>query len=180
MREIFEKLGEEMAAAGHGGILPAGLVLTGGAAQLAGIAELGRDVLQMPVRVAAPAGVGGLADNLLTPEFSTSIGLLQWGARAGMEDERRALRLGACGRSRSAASGTGSGASSPRSPRAAPVAPTVPAPGARVVRPPAAPVAGAHRHPSRVLPPCVTVGLYSADPNRPEGARARRCARIGP
>ena len=87
MREIFEKLGEEMAAAGHGGILPAGLVLTGGAAQLAGIAELGRDVLQMPVRVAAPAGVGGLVDHLLTPEFSTSIGLLQWGARAGMEGE---------------------------------------------------------------------------------------------
>ena len=87
MREIFEKLGEEMAAAGHGGILPAGLVLTGGAAQLAGIAELGRDVLQMPVRVAAPAGVGGLVDHLLTPAFSTSIGLLQWGARAGMEGE---------------------------------------------------------------------------------------------
>ena len=87
MREIFEKLGEEIAAAGHGGILPAGLVLTGGAAQLAGIAELGRDVLQMPVRVAAPAGVGGLVDHLLTPEFSTSIGLLMWGARAGMEGE---------------------------------------------------------------------------------------------
>jgi cell division protein FtsA len=87
MRELFEKLGEEIAAAGHGGILPAGLVLTGGASQLAGIAELGRDVLQMPVRVASPAGVGGLVDHLLTPAFSTSIGLLMWGARAVTEGD---------------------------------------------------------------------------------------------
>ena len=36
----------------------------------------------MPVRVAAPAGVGGLVDNLLTPVYSTSIGLLRWAARA--------------------------------------------------------------------------------------------------
>jgi cell division protein FtsA len=82
MRELFEKIGEEIAMAGHGGMLPAGIVLTGGGAQLGGIAELGRDVLQMPVRVAAPAGVGGLVDHLLTPAFSTSIGLLLWGARA--------------------------------------------------------------------------------------------------
>ena len=82
MRELFEKLREEIAEAGKGGMLPAGVVLTGGAAQLAGVAELGREVLDMPVRVAAPAGVGGLVDHLLTPAFSTSIGLLVWGARA--------------------------------------------------------------------------------------------------
>ena len=72
--------------AGHGGMLPAGLVLTGGASQLAGVAELGREVLQMPVRVASPAGVGGLTDHLLTPAFSTSIGLLRWASRAIDED----------------------------------------------------------------------------------------------
>ena len=82
IRELFEKLGEEIDLSGHGGMLPAGLVLTGGSAQLAGIAELGREVLEMPVRVATPTGIGGLTDNLLTPAFSTSIGLLRWGARA--------------------------------------------------------------------------------------------------
>ncbi len=86
MREIFEKVGEQIEAAGHGGMLPAGLVLTGGGAQLAGVAELGREVLQMPVRVASPAGVGGLTDYLLTPAFATSIGLLRWAARAIDED----------------------------------------------------------------------------------------------
>ena len=87
MRELFEQLGAEMTAAGHGGMLPAGLVLTGGGAQLAGVAELGRDVLRMPVRVAAPTGVGGLVDHLLTPAFSGSIGLLMWGARAMQESD---------------------------------------------------------------------------------------------
>jgi cell division protein FtsA len=82
MREVFEKIGDEIARAGHTGMLPAGLVLTGGAAQLAGTAQLGREVLQMPVRVAGPTGVGGLTDHLLTPAYSTSMGLLLWGARS--------------------------------------------------------------------------------------------------
>jgi cell division protein FtsA len=79
MRETFELLGNEIRAAGVG-MLPAGIILTGGASQLAGVAELGRSVLQMPVRVAAPAGIGGLVDTLLNPSYSTAVGLLQWGA----------------------------------------------------------------------------------------------------
>ncbi|HSH20988.1 MAG TPA: cell division protein FtsA, partial [Candidatus Caenarcaniphilales bacterium] len=40
------------------------------------------EVLQMPVRVAGPTGVGGLVDHLLTPAYSTSLGILLWGARS--------------------------------------------------------------------------------------------------
>jgi cell division protein FtsA len=82
MREVFEKIGEEIERAGYTGMLPAGLVLTGGASQLAGTSRLGREVLQAPVRVAGPTGVEGLTDHLLTPAFSTSLGLLTWGARS--------------------------------------------------------------------------------------------------
>ena len=59
MREVFEKIGEEIERAGYKGMLPAGLVMTGGASQLAGTARLGREVLGMPVRVAGPSGVAG-------------------------------------------------------------------------------------------------------------------------
>lgn len=79
MRETFELLRDELASAGPG-LLPAGVVLTGGAAQLAGAGQLGREVLGLPVRIAAPAGIGGLVDTLLTPAYATSIGLLLWGA----------------------------------------------------------------------------------------------------
>ncbi len=79
MRETFELLRAEMARSGHG-MLPAGIILTGGAAQLAGTAELGREVLQMPVRIAAPSGIGGLIDTIQTPAHATAVGLLRWGA----------------------------------------------------------------------------------------------------
>ncbi len=86
MRETFELIGAEMRSAGAG-MLPAGLILTGGASQLSGIAELGRAVLQMPVRVVAPTGIAGLTDSILTPAYSTAIGLLEWGARSLAEGE---------------------------------------------------------------------------------------------
>jgi cell division protein FtsA len=83
MRETFEMLAHEIRSAGDG-ILPAGLVLTGGAAQLGGAAALGREILDMPVRVAGPTGIVGLTDNIMNPAYSTAIGLLFWGAR-GLE-----------------------------------------------------------------------------------------------
>ena len=86
MRETFEFLGAEMRMAGAG-MLPAGLILTGGASQLSGLAELGREVLQMPVRVVAPTGVSGLTDSILSPAYATAIGLLQWGARSLADGE---------------------------------------------------------------------------------------------
>jgi cell division protein FtsA len=61
-------------------MLPAGIILTGGAAQLAGTAELGRDVLQMPVRVTGPSGISGLVDTIQDPSYATAVGLLRWGA----------------------------------------------------------------------------------------------------
>ena len=81
MRELFEKIGEEIGGNSTAHRLPAGLVMTGGGSMLAAAAELGREVLQMPVRVASPEGVGGLTDHLLTTTYSTAIGLLLWAAR---------------------------------------------------------------------------------------------------
>jgi len=68
-----------MTRSGHG-MLPAGIILTGGGAQLAGTAELGREVLQMPVRVSGPVGISGLIDTISDPSYATAIGLLRWGA----------------------------------------------------------------------------------------------------
>jgi cell division protein FtsA len=88
MRETFELLRNEIRAAGVG-MLPAGVILTGGAAQLSGAAELGREVLEMPVRIAAPAGITGLVDTILNPSYATSVGLLGWGASVLTSGEPR-------------------------------------------------------------------------------------------
>jgi cell division protein FtsA len=105
MRETFELMGDRMRESGHG-MLPAGLILTGGGSQLGGAAELGREVLQMPVRIAAPVGIGGLVDGLLIPGYSDAVGLLLWGARelAAGEPARyeSAPAMGSLGRIRDA------------------------------------------------------------------------------
>ena len=105
MRETFELIAAELRRGGAG-MLPAGIILTGGAAQLAGAAELGREVLQMPVRVAGPSSVGGLVETLLNPAYSTAIGLLQWGAQSLSSGEalryESAPAMGGLGRIRDA------------------------------------------------------------------------------
>ncbi|MBK8047395.1 MAG: cell division protein FtsA [Anaerolineales bacterium] len=86
--EMMEVIGEKLDASGYLDRLPAGLVLTGGCSQLQGLTELGRGVLNMPVRVGTPATnlpITGMSRNLLTPTYSTSVGLLLWGLNA---DER--------------------------------------------------------------------------------------------
>lgn len=79
--EIFELILKEVKRSGYDGLLPAGLVLCGGTADLSGIQELGREMLSMPVRVGAPRGLRGLVDILNNPAYATSVGLLQWGLR---------------------------------------------------------------------------------------------------
>lgn len=79
--EIFELLLQEVKRSGYDGLLPAGAVLCGGSAQLAGIRELGRDILQLPTRIGMPHDLQGLVDTLSNPAYATSVGLLLWALR---------------------------------------------------------------------------------------------------
>ncbi|MCG6956334.1 MAG: cell division protein FtsA [Gemmatimonadetes bacterium] len=61
--------------------LAAGVVLTGGAAALPGIVELAQQIFAAPVRLGVPReGLGGLADSVGRPKFTTATGLALWGA----------------------------------------------------------------------------------------------------
>ena len=62
--------------------IPAGLVLTGGGARLKGLVEIAEDTFSLPVRIAAPRGLPGLPEEFAQPEYSASVGLLLYGARA--------------------------------------------------------------------------------------------------
>ena len=83
VEEIFSLVLQEIKRSGYDGLLPAGVVLCGGTAQLRGIRELGKQVLKLPVRVGGPGGLQGLTDSILTPAYATSVGLLRWGHRQG-------------------------------------------------------------------------------------------------
>jgi len=60
-------------------MLASGAVLTGGTTQLPGMTELGEEILGIPVRRGVPKGVGGLAEVVHNPTFSTAVGLVQYG-----------------------------------------------------------------------------------------------------
>ena len=79
--EILEMIKAEIAASGLQGLLPGGLVLTGGGAKLLGLPELAAEVLDLPVRVGTPLKVRGMADKVAGPSFATSVGLIKWGAK---------------------------------------------------------------------------------------------------
>jgi len=78
VEEIFTLMLQEIKRSGYDGLLPAGLVLTGGSSLLPGIKHLASDVLDMPVRLARPENLTGMVDRLHSPAFSTSIGLIHW------------------------------------------------------------------------------------------------------
>jgi cell division protein FtsA len=76
--ETFSLILQEIKRSGYDGLLPAGMVLTGGTAALPGIKTVAMDVLGMPVRTAQPDNMTGLIDKLNAPAYSTSVGLLRW------------------------------------------------------------------------------------------------------
>lgn len=78
VEEIFGLVLQEIKRSGYDGLLPAGMVLTGGSSLLPGIRTLANRVLGLPVRIARPENMVGLIDKLMTPAFSTSVGLLRW------------------------------------------------------------------------------------------------------
>ncbi|MCP4539049.1 MAG: cell division protein FtsA [Chloroflexi bacterium] len=82
IEEILEMVKQEIKRSGYDGLLPAGVVLCGGTAQLAGVQELGRDVLDLPVRVGVPQEMHGLVDKISNPAHAVGAGLMGWGLTA--------------------------------------------------------------------------------------------------
>ncbi len=61
------------------GLIPAGIVLTGGCANIPGIAQVAERLTKMPVRIGTPIALNGVkVENLANPAFSTSVGLILW------------------------------------------------------------------------------------------------------
>jgi cell division protein FtsA len=80
VEEIFDLALQEIKRSGYDGLLPAGMILTGGTSLLPGIRQLASRVLGIPVRIAQPEKLLGLTDKLGSPAYSTSVGLLTWAA----------------------------------------------------------------------------------------------------
>src|SRR6476659_10320816 len=98
MDEIFYLVQGEIQRAGFGQRLNGGVVVTGGAAAMQGVAELAADVFGTGVRIGLPEeNLGGLSDAVQAPRFSTVVGLALYGANrvatggSSADSKRRAM-----------------------------------------------------------------------------------------
>lgn len=85
VEEILEMVRDRLAVSPFAAEPRARVILTGGASQLAGVAELATRILRRPVRVARPLGVSGLPDSAKGPAFAVAAGLLVYPQVAHLE-----------------------------------------------------------------------------------------------
>jgi cell division protein FtsA len=71
------------------------VILTGGACQLSGLAELAAQILGRPVRIGRPLGVSGFPEAVKGPAFAVAAGLLVYPQAAHLEhfEPRRTRHL---------------------------------------------------------------------------------------
>jgi cell division protein FtsA len=81
LEEIFTLVAREMGKVGFQDAATAGVVVTGGTSIMEGVPELAEAVFDLPVRRGLPETVGGLADVVKSPIYSTGVGLALYGVR---------------------------------------------------------------------------------------------------
>lgn len=86
LNEIFTMVGLEIKRSGFGGMTPSGVVLTGGGALTIGAVEAARRNLAMPVHTGIPQKVSGLIDEIMSPSYAASVGLILWGNTTGKSE----------------------------------------------------------------------------------------------
>ncbi len=85
MEEIFFLVKEDLERSDLSDTLSGGIVLTGGASLLEGSDKLAGRVFEMPIRIGMPSDIGGLTEEVSSPEYSTGVGLVLYGLNARPE-----------------------------------------------------------------------------------------------
>ncbi len=76
VEEIFSLVQQVVRDSGYEEVLSSGVVITGGAALMPGMVELGEDIFLKPVRLGLPQYIGPLSDMVRSPRNTTAMGLL--------------------------------------------------------------------------------------------------------
>ena len=92
MEEILALARKQVYTALPNVALGAGIVLTGGGAQIAGVVAVAERVFDMPVRLGVPVGFEGAAE-LASPPYATALGLLLYGADRQQEKNQKEAQV---------------------------------------------------------------------------------------
>jgi cell division protein FtsA len=85
--ELFGLIREELRRSGFEEVIAAGIVITGGSAQMEGAIELAEEIFHVPVRLGTPAHVG-LVEVVGNPIYSTAVGLLLYARDSALPGQR--------------------------------------------------------------------------------------------
>lgn len=79
LNEMLLMIRDELRSVGKDGMLPAGVVLTGGGCQINGLTDLVKETLRLPAQIGKPLQpLSGMIDKLNDPLYSTCVGLMMW------------------------------------------------------------------------------------------------------
>ena len=92
VEEIFNLVREDLIRAGYDNQITSGVVVTGGSAELAGVAELAEQVFNAPARIGYPQKVSGLVEIVNKPMYATAVGLVLYGAKTSRSDKKFRIR----------------------------------------------------------------------------------------
>ncbi|MFA6198608.1 MAG: cell division protein FtsA [Patescibacteria group bacterium] len=82
VEEIFTMVDKELQKIERSGLLPAGVILTGGGAKLPGAITVAKQIFKLPAALGTPRDIVSSIDKITDPAFATAIGLAIWGAQA--------------------------------------------------------------------------------------------------
>lgn len=92
VEEIFSLVSGELVESGYQDMVNAGVVITGGSAELAGVPEMAEQIFNAPARVGYPHGISGLVEVVNKPMYATAVGLVLYGARASKDNKKFRIR----------------------------------------------------------------------------------------
>lgn len=92
LAEIFSLVNRQLRTVERSGLLPAGVVLTGGGAKMHGIVELAKKELRLPAQLGFPVALPSIVDQADDPAMAVVTGLLLAGAEAQRARERSPLQ----------------------------------------------------------------------------------------
>jgi cell division protein FtsA len=93
IEEIYKLIGEEIEKSGYANSIPSGLVITGGGALTTGMIEIGRKTLGLPIRIGQPENITGLIDEIIDPQYSSTVGLISYGRKNIIERDQGILKF---------------------------------------------------------------------------------------
>lgn len=80
LEEMYKMIEKELEVCDRSGLLPAGIVFTGGGAKLPGVVDVAKQILKLPASIGMPHEKMVTAiDRARDPIFATALGLVAWG-----------------------------------------------------------------------------------------------------